>query len=268
MLRRFNYTGRKNLRQDDALIQLTGDLPVRGFEANLESIKKYDLPETARLFVEAYESARAAYMRFDFGSIGNVIAPAKKDRLLTEFEGSDAVRFRVKVVDTEHDGQLLAEADGILPRTPEEAQQSHISLLPVRSRDLGANVWELEFPDSTQEPVILLINTQIGDRTALVRSPGFMSLAWPAILREVLNRILLIDGLSDLDDDSDWHCQWLRFARGLLPTPVNPPTNPPDNLEETREWVGEVIRSFCEKQKTLTRFKEVEEAYGIASQAE
>jgi hypothetical protein len=61
MLRRFNYTGRKNIRQEDTPIQLTGDLPVRGFEANLESLTKYELPSTARLFVEAYEAP--AYMR-------------------------------------------------------------------------------------------------------------------------------------------------------------------------------------------------------------
>jgi hypothetical protein len=266
MLRRFNYTGRKNIKQEDTPIQLTGDLPVRGFEANLESLTKYELPSTARLFVEAYEAP--AYMRFDFGTVGNITPPMKRARLLTEFEGSDAMRFRVKVVDNEHDGQLLAEADGIFPRSLEEGEQDHSPLLPVRSHDLGANVWDLEFPESTQDRIVLLVNVQVGDRTALVRSTSFMSLVWPAILREILNRILLADAQSDLDDDSDWHCQWLRFGRSLLPTPANPPGNPSDNLEETRQWIGDVVGSFCQKQKIMTRFKEVEEAYGSAAQAE
>jgi hypothetical protein len=117
MLRRFNYTGRKKIKQEDVPIQLIGKGPVLEFEADFASLTKYEIPADAKLFVEAYE--RAAYMRFDFGTVGSISTPTRAERLLTEFEGSDAIRFRVKVVDAGHEGQLLAEADGIFPRTPD-----------------------------------------------------------------------------------------------------------------------------------------------------
>src|SRR5438477_4242186 len=141
MIRRFNYTGRKKIVRDDVAIILTSDGSVKGFEANLSALgdSKYNLPKDARLFVEAYE--RTAYMRFDFGTTGTITPPPREARLLTEFEGSNGIRFRVKVVDCAHDAQLLAEADGILPLTPEESEQNKLPLLPVRSEDLGQEVW-------------------------------------------------------------------------------------------------------------------------------
>jgi hypothetical protein len=259
MLRRFNYTGRKRIRQEDVPIKLTGKGAVLEFEADLASVAKYELPTDAKLFVEAYE--RAAYMRFDFGTVGAISAPARKERLLTEFEGSDAVRFRVKVVDAGHEGQLLAEADGIFPRTPDETEKDRFPLLPVRSATLGSEVWAIDFPESSQDRPVLLVNVEVGDRTALVRSPGFMSLAWPSIVREILKQILVVDGQSDLDDDGDWHCLWLQFGKSLHPSSANPPDKPDD----ASEWIGEVVKAFCEKYKLMSRFKEVEEAYGVSA---
>jgi hypothetical protein len=259
MLRRFNYTGRKKIKQEDVPIQLIGKGPVLEFEADLASIAKYEVPATAKLFVEAYE--RAAYMRFDFGTVGSISTPPRTERLLTEFEGSDAIRFRVKVVDAGHEGQLLAEADGIFPRTPDETEKDRDSLLPVRSKNLGEEVWAIEFPESSQDRPVLLVNVEVGNRTALVRSPGFMALAWPCILRQILKQILVIDEHSDLDDDADWHCLWLRFGRNLLPSNANPP----NKAEDASDWIEDVVRVFCEKYKLMSHFKEVEEAYGVSA---
>jgi hypothetical protein len=259
MLRRFNYTGRKRIRQGDVPIQLIGKGPVLEFEADLASVTRYEVPTTAKLFVEAYE--RAAYMRFDFGTVGSISTLPRTARLLTEFEGSDAIRFRVKVVDAGHEGQLLAEADGIFPRVPDEAEKDRLPLLPVRSASLGEEVWAIDFPESGQDRPVLLINVAVGDRTALVRSPGFMTLAWPNIVRQILKHILLIDDHSDLDDDADWHCLWLRFGRNLLPSNASPP----DKAEDASEWIEDVVKAFCEKHKLMSRFKEVEEAYGVSA---
>lgn len=255
MIRRFNYTGRKKIAQDDIAIILTGDGPIKGFEANLGTLAdtKYGLPKDARLFVEAYE--RTAYMRFDFGTTGAITPPASEARLLTEFEGSNGVRFRVKVVDCTHDAQLLAEADGVLPLTPEEAEQNKLPLLPVRSEDLGHEIWRIEFPEGVQDRPILLVNINAGDHTAIVRSPAFMALAWPALLREILTRILVIDEHTELDDEDDWHCQWLQYARRLLPTHEAPP----QEEEQREQWIDDVIDGFCNKLTLLTKYKQSEE---------
>jgi hypothetical protein len=259
MLRRFNYTGRKKIKQEDVPIQLIGKGTVLEFEADLTAITKYGVPGSAKLFVEAYE--RATYMRFDFGTVESISIPPRAERLLTEFEGSDAVRFRVKVVDAGHEGQLLAEADGIFPHTPDEKEKDRLPLLPVRSANLGEEVWAIEFPESSQDRPVLLVNVEVGDRTALVRSPGFMALAWPGILRQILTHILVIDEHADLDDDADWHCLWLRFGRNLLPSNANPP----DKADDAGDWIEEVVSAFCGKYKLMSRFKEVEEAYGASA---
>lgn len=255
MIRRFNYTGRKKIAQADVPIILVGDGRVKGFDASLGALAdgKYGLPKDARVFVEAYE--RTAYMRFDFGTTGAIVPPPSQERLLTEFQDSSGVRFRVKVVDCTHDAQLLAEADGILPMTPEESEQNKLPLLPVRPEDLGQEVWRVEFPEGVQDRPILLVNINAGDPTAIVRSPAFMSLAWPALLREILTRILVIDGHHEMDDEEDWHCLWLQYACRLLPTHEPPP----QEEEQRAQWISEVIEAFCNKLTLLAKYKESEE---------
>jgi len=254
MIRRFNYTGRKKISEDDVPMILTGAGPLKGFEARLGAMadSKYDLPRDARVFVEAYE--RTAYMRFDFGTTGAITPPSNEARNLTEFEGSDGVRFRVKVVDSSHDGQLLAEADGILPVAPEEADQNKLPLLPVRSEDLGHELWRIDFPEGVQGRPELLVNINAGDRTAVVRSPAFMALAWPALLREILTRILIIDDYTDLDDEDDWRCLWLQFGRRILPTAEVPP----QDAGARWLWLAEVIEAFCNRFSLLGKYKESE----------
>jgi hypothetical protein len=131
----------------------------------------------------------------------------------------------------------------------------------VRSANLGEEVWAIEFPESSQDRPVLLINVEVGNRTALVRSPGFMAVAWPGIVRQILKHILLIDDHADLDDDTDWHCLWLRFGRNLLPSNANPP----DKAEDASDWIEDVVKAFCEKYKLMSHFKEVEEAYGVSA---
>src|SRR5947209_2809588 len=183
MLRRFNYTGRRKIKQEDVPVTLVGTRPLRGFDANLSGLAEYGFPAEAHIYVEAYE--HAAYMRFDFGTIQNIAPPNAAGRLLTEFEGSDVVRFRVKVVDIIHEAQILGEADGILPLTLQESEQNKLSLLPIRAEDLGQELWRLDFPDGSLSRPVLIINSNAGNPALIARSPAFMSLAWPAILREI-----------------------------------------------------------------------------------
>lgn len=249
MIRRFNYTGRKRIKRGSVAIKVVGSEPVRSFEAGL-SLRDYELPPEAKVYVEAYE--RAGLMRFDFGTVGSTSTPSDSERRLAEFEGSDAMRFRVKVVDTQQrSGQLLAEADGILPFVMEESEKGRTSLLPVRHADLGQQVWAVDFPESTQALPVLLINNRIADRTALVRSPVFMSLALPAILSEILTRVLIYESQTDTDDEG-WKSQWLQFGQRVLPTAGEPP----EDKEKAAEWIESVVREFCSKQKALTQFME------------
>jgi len=252
MLRRFNYTGRKKIIHDDVPISLTGSKPVWGFDIDLSRVSSYEFPPSARIYVEAYE--QASYMRFDFGTVGGIAPVPKEARILSEFEGSDGVRFRVKVVDAAPDAKLLAEADGILPLAPEETEQNRLPLLPVRHHDLGQELWKIAFEEGPENRPTLLVNKFIEDRTAFVRSPAFTSLAWPAILREILVRILIIDDYRELDDREDWRCLWLNFARTFLPGQA-----PPPDREDAFEWIADAVTAFSEKNSLLAKYKEHEE---------
>ena len=254
MIRRFNYTGRKKIFREDVPISLTGSKPIWGFDIDLKRISEYGFPPNARVYVEAYE--QTSYMRFDFGSVEKIALLSKDVRILSEFEGSDGVRFRVKVVDPSLDAKLLAEADGILPLAPEESEQNKLPLLPVRHHDLGQELWKIDFEEGTENRPTLLVNKFIEDRTAFVRSPLFMSLVWPNIFREILVRILVIDEYKELDEQENWRCLWLNFARTFFP---GQPLPPDQDQEGIYEWISDTVSAFCVKSTLLAKYKEQEE---------
>jgi hypothetical protein len=260
MIRRFNYTGRKKILREDVPFALTGAKPVWGFNVDLGKLTTYDLPHDARVYVEAYE--QASYMRFDFGMVSAISTPSADARLLTEFEGSDGVRFRVKVVDASPEAKLLAEADGILPLSPEEAEQNKLPLLPVRHHNLHQEIWRIDFEDGTQNRPTLLISEQIPDRIAFVRSPAFTAMAWPALFREILTRILLIEKHYEVDDPDDWRSMWLLFARTFVPG-----SSVPKDADTANDWINDIITAFCEKNALLAKLKEYEEEIANAVSA-
>lgn len=254
MLRRFNYTGRQKIKREDVPIALTGKGPIRCFDINFAGLAAYQFPPHARVFVEAYQ--RTAYMRFSFGTVGELTLPPAHLRTLQEFEGSDKIFFRVKVVDTSADSKLLGEADAILPLTMEESEENKLPLLPVRTEDLGQEVWKLEFQENTQSRPILLINSKLADHTAIVRSTHFMALVWPAILREIFRYILQIQlEEPNSDDPEDWRAMWVRYGRTFLPTFDAPPAQP----EEAEAWISQVTSAFATRYALTARLKEIEE---------
>lgn len=253
MIRKFNYTGRIKLKKVDVPVELHGIGSVRKFAARL-NLGEYQLPADAKVFVEAYENV--FYMRFPFGTVNQVTPP--DELALTEFPGSDAVRFRVKVVDaTGKNGRLLASVDGILPGKPEEKDQSKSPLLPVRSKDLGQQVWVVEYPVSTEDLPVLCMHTEAGDPRILAQQTLFKALVLPAILREVLTKIVFVDEYREMDDESDWRSRWLCFGQKLMAGGEPPPGQIDE--DETRRWIEDVVAVFSSSQKCLASFLEFQQ---------
>src|SRR5437763_5250123 len=187
-IRRLNYTGRKKIRREDVNIALheKRNAPAT-FDADLTKLSEYKLPGDATVSVEARLQTR--WMRFPYGTVGAITPGA--DRALTEFDSVDGIMFSVKVTAvTGNPGKLLAEADGIPIRFPGEAEERRNPLLPVKSDDIGHEVYRLDF---SNDPPMLLVNHAAGDKDAIVRSPLFMSIVYPAALREILNRIIHVE---------------------------------------------------------------------------
>jgi hypothetical protein len=245
-IRRLNFTGRKRINREHVriAIQEKAGEPAT-FDADLGGLKDYKLPADALVFVQARLQTR--WMRFPFGTVG-AIAPSS-DRRLAEFDSTDGVLFSVKVTSaSDRSGMMLAEADRIPVHFPGEVEEPRLPLLPVKAEDLGHEVYRIDFSGPTP---MLLINRAAGDRETLARSPLFMSLVYPAALREILTRIIHVEEYEEYDEEGDgWMDRWLKFATRL------PNIGPvPGKDDDDRElWIDDAVAAFARQQTMLDRF--------------
>lgn len=243
MPRRFNYTGRQKIRRADANIRLVGSGSTLAFIAEL-NLQSYKLDPQARVAVEAYRSRTASYRRFEYGYAGAITPPP--DRSLADFQTEDDILFRVKVT-LEQDGlgKLLAEADGIAPKLPDETDSSAKPLLPVASYDLGGETWRVVF-DGNKDPV-LVIDPKVPLGKQYATDPFFRAIAAPAILRQILVRTLTEEVLEDEEPDPDhWTSRWLAFARALAGK------EPDDDDDQNRDlWIDNAVTAFARRGRFL-----------------
>ncbi len=259
MLRRFNYTGRKKIPRSAVSVKVSSDVAgVQTFDAKFD-LSGLDLAGHAKVYVEAYH--RASYMRFDFGQISDIRPP--RDRRLTDIEGGGTAQFRLKVVDetTEH-GCVMAEADGVTPFDGDQAAANRSSILPVVITDLNDQVWRVDFDSYDGRPVLELNKNVDSVAQIALGNHEFFSLVYPAVIRQILYRLLRVDEFFDTDGPADvWSVQWLKFSctlPGVLPPPKPMNDEGADSLElRHSEWIDDVVAAFCTHYKTLERFNRV-----------
>ncbi len=244
MIRRLNYTGRIKIFRSDVRLATREIGGALSFDADLRLID-YELPAEALVFVEAYR--QTTWMRFSFGTVAAMQPPV--DRWLHEFDSPDGILFRVKVTQAKHEHVLLAVADRIPLAQPEQGAEQE-SLLEAVPAELGDELWRL---DLDNEPRLLVNNSAAADWRQLAKSPVFLALVYPAVLREILTNVLH-HGHRDTDDDSDWRSKWLRFAT-LLPG-VDPelPAKDADD-EEAKRWADDAVAAFAKKLTLKEKFK-------------
>lgn len=244
-IRRINHTGRKRINRDHArIIMRPGDDGTLTYEAEL-ALESYGFPSDAQVLVEAYR--QHSYERFDHGTAGDL--SVDRSRALSLFRSGDQVQFRVKVVDTNvREGCLLGEADRLKPDIGTEPGDQGLSLLPAEGRDLGDEAWRLEIEDGP----LLLVNNQLGDWKQLARSPAFIWLVFPCVLREILRHILIIEEHHSTDDPSDWQDRWLLAAKSIRGGDDVPGPNTADEFVE--QWITDVVDSFARRHHMFARF--------------
>jgi len=247
MIRKLNYTDRVKIKREDVVIKLMTNNGENQFDANLSRLTNYNLPPESLVFLEAYRLT--SWMRFDFGRVGKIAPP--KNPHLKLFNIPMGIKFRVKVTAPGDIHKLLAEADAIPLITPEQENYDNAPLLEVMpSQELGDEIYRVDFSEG--KPV-LLINSEAGNYKLIGRSPAFLSLALPAIFREILTRILVIDKMADDNDMEDWRCRWIRFAKSLPKTDEIPEV---DDVEECLDWIQNTVSMFTKRQKLMAQFKE------------
>jgi hypothetical protein len=258
MTRRFNYTDRQKIRLSDVSIRLYRQDSDLLFAADLRALTGYELDPAARVHVEAYRTVSTLWRRFDFGRVGLLRAP--EDVKLTDFGKPEGILFRVKVAkEGELQGRLLAEADQIRPRLPDEAEHSATPLIDSVPGPIGDEPWRVDFLGGAPQ---LVINEQIEDWKGFARDPHFRALVAPAVMRQILAQILINDrDKGDLEDPTDWRGRWIRFAE-LLPGVSGSPdalgnAEDVDSRPDVTEWINTAVEAFCRRAGLLASMKQL-----------
>ena len=250
MIRRLNYTGRRNIARSAVTIRLLEQRDgERAFTAEYD-LSGLRFPADARVYIEAYNTD--SYMRFTFGTVAEPHVP--KDTRLAEITARPLPKFRLKVVDeTRRYGLLLGVADRLLPLRRDEDLRNKDSLLPVDFVDLGERVWRLDLTDSP----VLELNQRIESISEAARaSGGFLGLLYPEVLRRILHEIVVVEAHTDMNaDDDDWKTLWLRYACAVPGVEAPPNEAAPDARDRRAEWVERTVEAFCRARDARRRFE-------------
>lgn len=246
--RRYNFTGRIRIGRLDAAVTMHAGEDAFRFSADI-NLERYPLPGDAFVIVEAYRQTQIA--RFQFGTVSDVVQPPENERRLDDtFSTPDGVLFRVKVVKPES-GLLLGHADSINPRR----EFRNESLLPVVPAELGQESWRVNFEG---DPIFQINRDIAPDWRTASQSPEFRGLVYPAVLREILNRILLVEGYegySDTDEQDEWQARWLRLAAEDFGAGTPPSVE--DGEDKIDNWISNAVAGFSRRVRAFRSYNGV-----------
>lgn len=256
MIRKFNYTDRKRILKENISFEwIEGEhgKPAT-FKATLNLLSVENLRHDGQVWVEAYSGATVA--RYNYGTVDNLIIP--QDTGLIGFPRGLKPHFRIKVVDPDDPRKcLLAFADKIAPVDKEDLEAGRQSILPVEYVDLGQEIWSLRM-DESLDPVLQL-NNQIIEPVSistLARTAEFAALVYPAVIRQILSRLLLETEVIEIDTDHDW----LKFGNKLIsseyPDPEKYEVNDENFSRDSREWIDDVVKEFSRSRRTRDSYVE------------
>jgi len=252
MKRRLNYTGRIKLPVKCVSITLNvEDDEVKSFNADIDLVG-YKLPSKAKVYVEVYH--KTEFRRFDFGTVKKIRSNVDTD--LSSIAYGYNLKFRLTVVDeTGEHGLILAHADRVRPKSDVDKKE----ILPVEFRDIGQQVWKISYEDLEDAPVLIL-NNNIPDIKNLARKdPQFFVTVYPSVIKEVLMHMIFVRGVdSPSDPSTEWHKDWIIFAKSQLVGVEVPQVLDPDNDGfngmEVAEWIQGVVEEFSESRSEWKSF--------------
>jgi hypothetical protein len=178
---------------------------------------------------------------------------------LNDFGVPEGILFRIKISAnaTDMQGQLLAEADAIRPRLPDQEDVNVDPLIQhMPADDIGEELWRVDF---SGDMPLLKINKSIAIGVdQFLSDPQYRAVYAPAVMRQVLLRILVVERDGEDDDDDSWQAKWLRFASSVLGV-----GNPPDaddsesglqNLDQLESWIDDAVEAFVSRSGLSSAF--------------
>ncbi len=207
-------------------------------------------PDGARVYLNAYH--KLEFRRFDFGRVENI---GPREELSLKGVGFvENLKFRVLV--TDKNSRIVGIAEEIKP----EIKAGRVeSLLPVIPDDIGKELWKIDYSGRGGMPE-LFINSKIDGVLEMAESdPVFRLSSYPAILREILQRIVYIeDEVMNPENLSGWHKKWMDFACMIAtkkPPDVLHPSENNFNDNEVEKWINSVTEEFSNRR--ISEWKEV-----------
>ncbi len=245
MIRNFNYTDRKRILRENISFEWIdgkGEEPA-SFLAKIDLHSAGLIRSDGQVWVEACSGSIVS--RYYFGTVEHPEYP--EDTRLTSFPRGLKPTFKIKVVDPKDPRKrLLAFADRIAPSEREEIESGRQSILPVEYVDLGQKIWNLRIDDSLMP--ILQLNSTITDPvgiSTLAKSPEFVALVYPAVIRQILSYLLLETEDPSMIAEHDWINYGSNLTARHCPDRDTYGDNEEDFARDARIWIDDVVGEFC-----------------------
>jgi len=174
-------------------------------------------------------------MSFDWGRASALRRPPTGN--LTDFDSVDGLLFRVRVVAVHEPHKILGEADKLPFTRFGEVPNPKLPLIKP-CKPISANWFGMDFE---ADPPELRINRALGNWKVVAQDKAFRALVYPALLREVLVRFLLVEKWSGDADGDDWRAKWLRFGFRLAPGYDEPFAD----REEKDEFIDSAVQALA-----------------------
>ena len=238
--RTINLTGRKKIPRNRVSIQLfeteEGEL---AFDASLD-LSDFSIPADSKIIIQPYYKSSA--MWFDCGTTASFELP--ENTKLTDIDNGGPVLFRVLIVDAKDEaGKIIASAERVPVKDPAD-EEDRESLIKVRERDIGHEVWKLELEDGLEKPE-LIINNSIPGAAELVGDHGvFLGLMLPSVIRLIMGSIFSKGQESD-GDEENWPAMWIKFAEELSGEEI--PKN--QDSDENVQWIDALVAEFSKSHR-------------------
>jgi hypothetical protein len=237
---RINSTGRKRILREHIRMHLVsqGEGQPPSFTADIQLPAELKLDPAAKVYVEPY--VKSSSMRFDFGTVAAMKHPEGCN--LTDIDAGATILFRIKVVDEAAEiGRILASANGIRPEDDADGADRR-PLLPVRSANLGEEVWQLQI-DKEAGPS-LIVNSRVPDLIeTLKRDVLLQGVIYPEVVRQLTREVFRAD--NDLDDETDWVMDWKDWFADQLGREID--DGEAEDTEAVASLADEIAFAFANK---------------------